>query len=184
LPAVAPRRSLQGHDALLAALSFLVHIDPAFDRRIGPDMHRLLTFLAAAAFLATPAQAQTTRWSDNLALPSPGGSRSAPAPVRPQAPGPGYTQQWSAPGYTRQWSAPTYTRQRTDAENRAIVDRMAERARRDARQGRGAGLDLYQRRSAPNANVPKQVWQDHIARDRANEAFRRNEDAYYSRQGR
>jgi uncharacterized protein YcbX len=96
--------------------------------------------------------------------------------------GPGYTQQRSAPTYTRQWSAPTYTRRRSDAENQAIVDRMVERARRDAREGRGAGLNHYQGRNAQD--VPTKVWRDHIARDRANGAFQREQDAYYSRQGR
>ena len=143
-------------------------------------MRRLVAAAVLVLFAGQPADAQTTRWSENLVLPSQGGGRAAPAPAQPRATNPGYTQQWSAPTYTRQWSAPTYTRRRTEAENRAIADRMIERARRDAREGRGAGLDYYQRRNA--SNVPNQVWRDHIARDRANEAFQRNQDAYYSRQ--
>lgn len=120
---------------------------------------------------ALPAQAQTNRWSDDLVLPSPGGSRATPA--QPQA---------TAPTRAGPWSAPTYTRQRSAAENQVIVDRMVERARRDAREGRGAGLDHVQGRAAPT--VPDKVWRDHIARDRANEAFQRNEDAYFAHQRR
>jgi hypothetical protein len=135
-------------------------------------MHRVVVPAVLALLVSLPPHARSAeRWSDNLVLPSPQTTPAAPAPNHAPS---------SDPGYTQPWSEPVYTRQRTDAENQAIVDQMVERARRDAREGRGAGLDHYQGNSTPN--VPDQVWQDHIARDRANEAFRRNEEDFYARQ--
>jgi hypothetical protein len=122
--------------------------------------------------VAFPAHAQyTQRWSDDLVLPSPEVAPTAPAPAQPQA---------SVPGVTQPWSTPVYTERRTDAENQEIVDRIVERVEGDVRAGRGAGLDRYQGGAA--ASLPDQVWQEHLARDRANEAFHRREEEHSSRQ--
>lgn len=120
----------------------------------------------------SPGHAQHTQlWSDNLVLPSPQATPATPAPAEPQT---------SAPGTTRLWAAPVHTKRRTDAENQEIVDLMVERARQDARAGRDAGLGYHHGNAA--ANLPDRLWQEHMARDRADEAFQRNEDEHYRRQ--
>ncbi|MEK0084759.1 hypothetical protein [Benzoatithermus flavus] len=108
-------------------------------------------------------------WSDSFVLPSPRATSATPAPAEPQT---------SAPGTTQRWADPVYTKRRTDAENQGIVDRMVERARQDARAGRGVGLDHHGNAAA---HLPDRLWQEHMARDRANEAFQGNEDEHYRR---
>ncbi len=137
-------------------------------------MRRIL-LTAALAGAALPAWGQTTQWSqptrtgnwsETFTLPSP----AAPAPAAPAA----------SPGTARtgQWAAPVHTERRSDQDVQRQVDGIVRDAERRARAGAGAAPAG----TAAAGDVRDRVWRDHVERTRAQEQFRREQDAHYERQ--
>lgn len=147
-------------------------------QRCCPRIFVCAALALALAVLPVPALAQTQvwsqapktqRWSDPPPTP--------PAPAQPQQPAPRTAVPQQPQPYTSQWAAPVHTQRRSEADIQRQIDAISHNAERDARAGRGAGLNR-----SPASQVPDQVWRNHMDRTRAQEQWQREQDAYHERQ--